>query len=95
MISHQGQTEADHLCKSLSCGKSKTIPQHEWMVWTRFRDAPKMMIQCSDIGKDIDHLWQCVSPSKKCTKPAFVVCEGKTNADEAKHVCTLMSLKCK
>ncbi|XP_029013231.1 scavenger receptor cysteine-rich type 1 protein M130 isoform X2 [Betta splendens] len=72
-----GQAEANRVCKSLGCGKSKGNSQPDWLAWKGFQSAKKATIDCSSIEKDIDHLWQCVTEtSTTCKKPALVECEG-------------------
>ncbi|XP_040009026.1 antigen WC1.1 [Xiphias gladius] len=74
-----GKEEADFFCRNISCGLSKEIDVHPWMIWKTFQNSKRMLVNCSDI-KSIDNLWQCVKEMGKtaCKYPASVICEGYT-----------------
>ncbi|XP_056241245.1 scavenger receptor cysteine-rich type 1 protein M160 [Seriola aureovittata] len=69
--------EADFLCKSQGCGKSKELQMHDWMIWDGFKSNAKKKINCSDISP-IDNLWQCITKESnpQCKNPVSVVCNG-------------------
>nr|XP_043895017.1 scavenger receptor cysteine-rich type 1 protein M160 isoform X2 [Solea senegalensis] len=71
-----GKEEADSVCKSLDCGKSKEISVHNWMIWKEFRTSRKMKLDCGNI-QSLNNLWQCVTQElTECKHPASVMCTG-------------------
>ncbi|XP_067384291.1 scavenger receptor cysteine-rich type 1 protein M130 [Channa argus] len=87
--------EANHLCEQLKCGKSKEIPQDEWMTGNKFKTSAKMSFNCSNIENVEKNLWQCVtkveSPQLSCKTPASVICEGHERLQlrqNASNVCS-------
>nr|XP_020473604.1 scavenger receptor cysteine-rich type 1 protein M160-like [Monopterus albus] len=88
-----GKKEADILCESLECGKSREIHLHKWRVWKGFQNSKKMMIKCDpDIIKDINNLWQCATQqSTACQYPASVICTNHKRLQlkgNASNVCS-------
>ncbi|XP_058498234.1 scavenger receptor cysteine-rich type 1 protein M160 [Solea solea] len=71
-----GKEEADYVCESLGCGKSKEIAVHNWMIWKEFTKSRKMKLDCGNI-QPLNNLWQCVTQeSTECKHPASVICTG-------------------
>ncbi|XP_071331666.1 scavenger receptor cysteine-rich type 1 protein M160 isoform X2 [Trachinotus anak] len=84
------ENEANALCESLQCGKSKERTMHEWMIWKDFKGSKKMTISCSDIT-NWKYLWQCVTKESTCTIPASAVCEAHERLQlrgDASNVCS-------
>ncbi|XP_044065919.1 scavenger receptor cysteine-rich type 1 protein M160-like [Siniperca chuatsi] len=71
-----GQDDANILCESLGCGKSKEIPKEPWKGWKEFQSLKKMTINCSGI-ENVKNLWQCATQeTSSCKNPASVICTG-------------------
>ncbi|KAM6981915.1 scavenger receptor cysteine-rich type 1 protein M130 [Tautogolabrus adspersus] len=71
-----GEAEADLLCSSLKCGKSKKINKYEWFGGKGLVNQKMMKIKCYNTTL-LTHLWQCVDEeTSDCKKPASVICTG-------------------
>ncbi|KAK0134319.1 hypothetical protein N1851_012109 [Merluccius polli] len=71
-----GDKWGDFVCEKLNCGKLKEPVDVRMMTTSKLQPSSvKVKTMCTD---DENHPWQCARKKDFCTRPAAIICSGKS-----------------